>query len=78
MEHTDLGRLFETPLTTEAVIAILANDLPHMTEAQLAELMMNFYLDGPSPVADAIVPLARREIAQRRFIAQVEGIIASV
>jgi hypothetical protein len=78
MEHLDLGTLFETPLTSEAVIAILANDLPHMTEAQLAELLMNFYLDGPSEVADAVVPLARREIAQRRFIAQVEGIIASV
>jgi hypothetical protein len=78
MEHTELGRLFETPLTTDTVIAILANDLPHMTEAQLAELLMNFYLDGSSEVADAIVPLARREIAQRRFIAEVEGIVASV
>ena len=47
-------------------------------EAQLAELLMNFFLDGPGAVADAIVPLARHEIARRRFIAEVESIVASV
>jgi hypothetical protein len=78
MYADELGQLFDEPLSAEAVIAILANDLPQMTEAQLAELLTNFYLDGPSGVADAIVPLARREIARRRFIAQVEGIAASV
>lgn len=78
MEQVDLDGLFDSPLSAEAVVAILANDLPQMTEAQLAELLTNFFLDGPSLVADAIVPLARREIARRRFIAHVEGIAASV
>ena len=78
MEQYDNDRLFDAPLTAEAVIAILANDLPHMTEAQLAEMLTNFYLDGPGVVADAIVPLARMEMSRRRFIAQVESIAAAV
>ena len=78
MEQEDRRRLFEAPLTAEAVIAILANDLPQMTEAQLAELLTNFFLDGPGVVADAIVPLARLELSRRRFIAEVESVVAAV
>jgi hypothetical protein len=78
MEQDDRSLLFDAPLTAEAVIAILANDLPQMTEAQLAGLLTNFFLDGPSVVADAIVPLARLELSRRRFIAQVERIVAAV
>ena len=77
MEQGDISRMFDEPLTSEAVIAILANDLPQMTEAQLAELLTNFFLDGPSAVADAIAPLARRELSRRRFISQVESIVAA-
>ena len=78
MKQDDRNRLFDAPLTAEIVIAILANDLPQMTEAQLAELLTNFFLEGPGVVADAIVPLARLELSRRRFIAQVERIAASV
>jgi hypothetical protein len=77
MEQDDIIRMFDEPLTAEVVIAILANDLPQMTEAQLAELLTNFFLEGPGVVADAIVPLARQEIARRRFIAHVESIAAA-
>ncbi len=78
MQQGDTSRLFESPLTDDVVIAILANDLPQMTEAQLAELLTNFFLDGPSVVADAIVPMARSELSRRRFIADVESIVAAV
>lgn len=77
MEQGDISRMFDEPLAAEAVIAILANDLPQMTEAQLAELLTNFFLDGPSVVANEIVPLARREVSRRRFIAHVESIVAA-
>lgn len=77
MEQDDRNRLFEEPLTADAVIAILANDLPQMTEAQLAELLTNLLLDGPSVIADALAPLARLELAKRRFIAHVESIAAA-
>jgi hypothetical protein len=77
MQQEETSRLFEDPLTDEAVIAILANDLPHMTEAQLAELLTGFFLSGPGPVADALVPLARAELSRRRFIAHVESIAAA-
>jgi hypothetical protein len=77
MKQGDISRMFDEPLTSVAVIAILANDLPQMTEAQLAELLTNFFLDGPSAVADAIAPLARQELSRRRFIAQVESILAA-
>jgi len=78
MEHDVMAELFEAPLSAEAVIAIIANDLAQMTEAQLASLLTNFFLEGPSPVADAIVPLARRELGIRRLITAVEGIAANV
>ena len=77
MEHEDRRRLFEEPLTDDAVIAILTSDLPHMTEAQLAELLMNIFIDGPSVVGDAIAPLARVELSRRRLNAHVEGIVAA-
>lgn len=77
MERGEMDRLFEEPLSSEAVIAILANDLPQMTEAQLAELLTTFFIEGPSVVADALVPLARAELSRRRFIAHVEGIAAA-
>ena len=70
--------MFDAPLTPDAVIAILANDLRQMSEAQLAEMLTNFFLDGPSVVADAIVPLARLELSRRRFIADIESIAAAV
>lgn len=78
MEHDVVAGLFESPLSAEAVIAIIANDMAQMTEAQLAALLTNFFLDGPSPVADALIPLARREIGLRRLISEVEGIAAGV
>ena len=78
MVRGEMDRLFEEPLSAEAVIAILANDLPQMTEAQLAELLTTFFIEGPSVVADALVPLARAEVSRRRFIAQVEGIATAV
>ena len=78
MDRDDSVRMFETPLSVEAVIAILANDLPQMTEAQLAELLTNLFLDGPSAVSDALAPMARRELSRRRFINHVESIVAAV
>lgn len=78
MEQETRSRLFEEPLGDDAVIAILANDLPYMTEAQLAELLTTLFLDGSSVMADALVPLARVELSRRRFIARVERIVAAV
>jgi hypothetical protein len=78
MSRIDSAGLFEEPLGVEAVTAILANDLPQMTEAQLAELLTNLFLEGPSEIADALAPLARLELSRRRFIDQVERIVAAV
>jgi hypothetical protein len=78
MIRDEAVRMFETPLGTEAVVAIIANDLPQMTEAQLAELLTNLFLDGPSEVADALAPMARLELTRRRFIEHVERIVAAV
>lgn len=69
--------MFDAPLCDEAVIAIVANDLPWMTEAQLAELLTNIFLDGPSVVGNALAPLARVELSRRRFIAYVESVVAA-
>ena len=70
----EIDELFDDPLTDADVIAILAHDLPHMSEAQLAELLTNIFLDGPSVVGDAIAPLARQALARRRFVDMVESI----
>jgi len=69
--------MFEQPLCNEAVIAIVANDMPSMTEAQLAELLTNIFVEGPSVVGDTLAPLARTELARRRFIEMVESIVAA-
>lgn len=77
MEQDDRGQLYAEPLSNDAVIAILTNDLPLMTEAQLAELLANILFAGPNRVGDAIAPLARAELARRRFIAYVESVAAA-
>ncbi|MGH9175678.1 MAG: hypothetical protein ACRD1H_15030 [Vicinamibacterales bacterium] len=75
MERADeIDELFDHPLTDADVIAIVSHDLPQMTVAQLAELLTNIFLDGPSPVGDALAPLARQELARRRFIEMAESI----
>ena len=77
MERDDPSLLFDDPLTDDDVIAILTHDLPLMTEAQLAEVLTNIFLDGPSGVGDSIAPLARAELARRRFFDYVESIAAA-
>ena len=77
MEWDASGQEFDEPLTDDAVIAFIANDLPYMNEAQLAELLANLFFAGESVVSDAIAPLARQELSRRRFIEMVEMIAAA-
>jgi hypothetical protein len=77
MERDDMEHMFDEPLSDEVVIAILTHDLPAVTEAQLAELLTNIFIDGPSVVGEAIAPLARAELSRRRLIAYVESIAAA-
>ncbi len=60
-------RMSEQPLNDASVIFFISNDIPRMTEAQLAELLTNLFLDGLSVVATALVPLARVELERRRL-----------
>lgn len=77
MERDDRSLLHDEPLTDDDVITILTHDLPLMNEAQLAELLTNIFLDGPTVVGDAIAPLARAELSRRRFVDYVESIAAA-
>lgn len=77
MERDDMNVMFKETLSDDVVIAILTNDLSTMTEAQLAELLTNIFIDGPSVIGDAIAPLARVELSRRRLITYVESILAA-
>jgi hypothetical protein len=70
-----MASLFEHPLTEEVVIALIASDIPTMTESQLAALLTEIYLAGPSVVGGAIAPIARVELARRNFISQIESAV---
>ena len=71
---TTMTRLFEQPLTDEAVITLIASDIPTMTDAQIASLLTEIFLAGPNAVNDAIAPIARIELTRRHFINHVESV----
>lgn len=59
--------MFEKPLDDATVISCISNEIPRMTEAQLAELLTNLFLGGPSVIATEIMPQARMELHRRRM-----------
>jgi len=75
MDTMTMATLFEQPLTEETVIALIASDIPTMTDAQVAALLTEIFLTGPSAINDAIAPIARVELTRRRFINHVESVV---
>jgi hypothetical protein len=63
------------PLSDDTVVAIISADLPHMSCAQLADLLTNLCFAPPSAITTALVPLARAELARRRIIEEIEALV---
>ncbi len=64
------GRRFPGMLTLEEIGAIFARDLPRLTDAQLASVLMEILRLGPSPLSGVLEPLTRAELAARRKTAR--------
>jgi hypothetical protein len=57
------------PLPLADAVAMVAGDLPIMTEAQLAGILLEIHYGDSSPLGAALEPLVRMELRRRRTLA---------